>query len=687
MDNNFKVSIILPTYNGEKYLRQSIESCLNQTYKNIELIIVDDASSDQTPLIIKSYADKRIRYIRHRKNLRLPGALNTGLANATGDYITWTSDDNQFLPTAIAEMLDLLLSNNEAGLVFADYWAYFLETGEKALRTLADAPDLKKENQIGACFLFSRKAFETTGYYDPRYELVEDYEYWIRMCRKVATVHYPRPLYIYGEHSKSLKGTRLDFIVLLDGVLRHQYGYITFSELMEEVSLRLNKIIAGQNSKKSIAAYVNVLKKIFRISKYTGLLTLLWLLRDAFRKRIGNSDFIKDKSVCFITETLGFGGTEVHTMELIRFLIFKGYEIELISSRHIQYDEKLKSMNRDKIKHIHTDLSVSNPRNFDYPGWKSLLANISSKILIFPRGYNDMGSIGFLRLCRKHFRKIYYIEHLEAQEMPPRTSRLWLSGMFRGFGLWWHKEKLTRKARSFYADKIIAVSNKVAERLVKDCFYPSKKIIVVQNGVDWRNFERNEVQGRMFRERQGIAPDAFIFGMVTRLSKEKGIDIALKAFHQLLKKELKLPVNLIIAGEGKDADKLREMAKDLGIERNVRFLGFVQKPQDFLSACEVIFFPSRSEGLPLGLLEGMASGCLPIVSNISGMPEVVNSPQIGWVVENEDIEGFSAAMHSAVILDSSDMLERRERVIKRIKEHFDIAKSHAKITETFGLRF
>src|SRR5436190_21740360 len=96
--SNPKVSIVLPTYNRAKYLKLSIDSCLIQTFKDFELIIVDDCSKDETPQTIKSYTDPRIRYHRNESNQRLPRSLNIGFSLAKGEYLTWTSDDNFFLP-------------------------------------------------------------------------------------------------------------------------------------------------------------------------------------------------------------------------------------------------------------------------------------------------------------------------------------------------------------------------------------------------------------------------------------------------------------------------------------------------------------------------------------------------------------------------------------------------------------
>ena len=116
------VSIVLPVYNGEEFLRESLDSIIDQTYKNWELLILDDCSTDNTPVIAKEYAtkDDRIKYIRNEKNLKLPGNLNKGFSLAKGEYLTWTSDDNKYRPIAIEKMLGEL-NRNSSDLVYASY--------------------------------------------------------------------------------------------------------------------------------------------------------------------------------------------------------------------------------------------------------------------------------------------------------------------------------------------------------------------------------------------------------------------------------------------------------------------------------------------------------------------------------------------------------------------------------------
>ena len=108
-----KISIILPTYNGQLYIREAIESVIKQIFKDWELIIVDDCSSDNTLDIIKEYEklDSRIRVIHNEVNKKLPASLNIGFSYAKGEYFTWTSDDNLYLPSALYRM-NLYLDEN-----------------------------------------------------------------------------------------------------------------------------------------------------------------------------------------------------------------------------------------------------------------------------------------------------------------------------------------------------------------------------------------------------------------------------------------------------------------------------------------------------------------------------------------------------------------------------------------------
>jgi glycosyltransferase involved in cell wall biosynthesis len=202
------VSIILPTYNGAKFVNRSIDSCLHQTYQNIELVIVDDCSKDKTPEIIKSYQDIRIKYFRHEKNLGLPTALNTGFSKATGEYLTWTSDDNYYSEKAIEKEMNFI-DEKKCQFVYCDYYRFRDEhPSEMHAIRLPEHLQLQNNNDVGPCVLYSKAVAEAIGGYDPETELAEDYDYWLRVSKKFSMCHIAEPLYFYREHPNSLSLSR-----------------------------------------------------------------------------------------------------------------------------------------------------------------------------------------------------------------------------------------------------------------------------------------------------------------------------------------------------------------------------------------------------------------------------------------------------------------------------------------------
>lgn len=205
------VTIILTTLNSEKYLRDSIDSCLNQTHHHIELIVVDGGSTDATIEIIESCieADSRVRLIHQEDNAgKLPGAINLGMASARGEYITWTQDDCWYEPDAIELMVRFLESNPTIGLVYTDYWLIDSLNGKEQLkyRPVSETDQLLNEDVIQQCFLFLRAVYETVGPQDTRYYSVHEVPWRLKVAAQFQIAPLHIPLQYYRLHPDSLTG-------------------------------------------------------------------------------------------------------------------------------------------------------------------------------------------------------------------------------------------------------------------------------------------------------------------------------------------------------------------------------------------------------------------------------------------------------------------------------------------------
>lgn len=207
--NGPQISIVMPVYNGERYLREAVESVIAQEFTDWELIFVDDCSTDRSPAIMEQYRakDERIRVIHNETNQKLPRSLNIGFAQARGNYFTWTSDDNRYKPQALGEMLAYLETHREIGLVYADM-DYIDECGDKTGFFSRSEEELYSCNCVGACFLYQREAAQKVGEYDANMFLVEDYDYWIRFAKDYPIGHLQQCLYEYRQHGESLTEKR-----------------------------------------------------------------------------------------------------------------------------------------------------------------------------------------------------------------------------------------------------------------------------------------------------------------------------------------------------------------------------------------------------------------------------------------------------------------------------------------------
>lgn len=215
------ISIVLPTHNGARFLRESIDSCLAQTYTDFELILVDDCSTDATPEILAEYArrDCRVRTCRNPTNLKLPQSLNVGFSHASGRYFTWTSDDNRFRPHALQTMVQVLDHRPEVDVVYSDCSGIDNTGSAVAYYLAAPIETLVLVNCVGASFLYRRRVHEALKGFDASKPLIEDYDFWLRAARWFHFEPLPLDLYEYRHHESTLSAQHAAEILALNRLL------------------------------------------------------------------------------------------------------------------------------------------------------------------------------------------------------------------------------------------------------------------------------------------------------------------------------------------------------------------------------------------------------------------------------------------------------------------------------------
>ncbi len=207
------VSVVMSVYNGEKYLRDSVESILNQTLGDFEFIIVDDGSADSSFKIMEEYArsDKRIVAIKNPSNLGLPKSLNIALKNTKGDFIARMDADDISLSERLEKQVRFLKENPSYGLVGTAY----IEIdgngkiiGNQRIRFLETDENIKKKivgfNPFPHCAVMFRKEIQDSiGFYNEEFKYAQDYEFWIRIMTRYKVRNLPEVL-VHKRYSNNM---------------------------------------------------------------------------------------------------------------------------------------------------------------------------------------------------------------------------------------------------------------------------------------------------------------------------------------------------------------------------------------------------------------------------------------------------------------------------------------------------
>lgn len=204
-----RVSVVIPTYNRAGYLEECLDSMLGQTVAPMEIIVVDDGSTDDTAQRVAKYGE-RIVYLK-KENGGKPNALNMAMPLARGDYLWLFDDDDVALPDAIEKRLAILQGDASVGFVFSGhYLGHDGADGKIVRRTRYDVPSIPADDFylhfMKGCYftlpsvLARREAFAAAGQFDPGLVASEDYDMMIRMARLAKGALLPEPTFIVRQH-------------------------------------------------------------------------------------------------------------------------------------------------------------------------------------------------------------------------------------------------------------------------------------------------------------------------------------------------------------------------------------------------------------------------------------------------------------------------------------------------------
>ena len=213
---NPKVSIVIPVYNGEKYIRFALESALAQTYDNLEILVVNDGSTDSTESIVQSYDDERIKYIK-KENGGVSSALNLAIKEMKGEYFSWLSHDDTYEPNKVEREISFLKENHYIGkkiIVFSDYYLID-EKGKQIAECKKPHLEIEKKPEYallkghvnGLSLLIPKTAFQEYGEFNTEMKCVQDYDMWHRMSKTYKFIHIPDFLVSTRYHSKQVSNT------------------------------------------------------------------------------------------------------------------------------------------------------------------------------------------------------------------------------------------------------------------------------------------------------------------------------------------------------------------------------------------------------------------------------------------------------------------------------------------------
>jgi glycosyltransferase involved in cell wall biosynthesis len=226
--NTIQISVLMPVYNGERFLREAIDSVLSQSFTLFELILLNDGSTDESENIILSYKDERIVYVKNERNLGLIAILNKGIELCKGKYIARMDADDISLPDRFKRQIEFMESNPNCAVLGTNY-INFSDSFEVKLVGPETSDEIKTHLLFSCCvchpsvLIKKESLMQLDVFYNKDYKYVEDYELWTRLIENSTIYNLQVPLLKYRHHTAQVSNANRIGQISTSNKLRANY--------------------------------------------------------------------------------------------------------------------------------------------------------------------------------------------------------------------------------------------------------------------------------------------------------------------------------------------------------------------------------------------------------------------------------------------------------------------------------
>lgn len=604
------VSIVIPVYNGENYLKEAIDSALAQTYENIEIIVVNDGSVDNTESIAKSYGNK-IKYFK-KKNGGTSTALNLGIKNMKGEYFSWLSHDDMYYPNKIKRQIEELSKLKNRNTIMMTDLDGINEKYKKIYKTnyiehINEYPPREKSflhpiiyNQTHGCtLLIPKKCFEEVGLFDEKQLVAQDFEFFYRAFSKFPHKLIPEIL-VTARDSSNRQGRR-----------SHSKGDEEYSALYIKMINNLTeedyKLLAP-----SKIEFFKDMKNFFHEAGYTIAYNYI-ISRMISNLQISSNDIIGNK----------FNGYDLHLclrkngMDSKMLVLNKeSNDINTIKYNFLKQNATKNLLTKtffleSEIIHMHL---IHNIIDLNY---LPIISKIKPTVITLHDPFFLGGHCVHHFDCEKWKEMCYDCQYLN-EEFPLEHDISSLNFILK-------KDNIQR------SNIFAIVSSKWMEKQVKQSpIWKNKKIYFLPFGIN-QNIFKPISKSEIIKIKKDLKINVKNSVIMLRADdgKFKGLDIVKNTLNKIDEKN----ISIIVVGK-------KNLLNEFKNKFDIHEYGWI-KDDLFLAKLyqisDLFLMPSRQETFGLMAIEAMNCETLVIALDSPGsaLPEVINSPSEGIAVKEE----------------------------------------------------